>query len=470
MKKPLTFLLSLLVVATAGAEKPNILLILADDMAPELVRAFGENSEVETPNLDKLAARGTRFSHAYNMGGWNGAVCVASRTMLNTGLTMWHAQKAEPKLKKGFIEEGRMWAQQLSAAGYRTYMTGKWHVKADATEIFDLAEDIRPGMPNQFEKKVPEAYLRPNDSGWTPTDKKWGGFWEGGTHWSEVVANNVEAYLAKDAESEKPFFMYVAFNAPHDPRQAPQEYQDRYKSEDIGIPENFLPEYPFMKEMGAGRKLRDERLAPWPRTPEAVQLHRHEYYALITHMDTQIGRIFAALEKTGEADNTWVIFTADHGLACGQHGLLGKQSLFDHSVRSPFIIAGPGVAAGETIDAPIYYQDLMPTTLEIAEAEIPDTVEFRSLMPFLKDGTPEVRDHIIHTYTSTQRGITKDGMKLILYPKAPKALLFDLKNDPHETTDVLAERTQDGKALFALLKSELQQLGDPLELRFPELR
>ena len=114
--------------------------------------------------------------------------------------------------------------------------------------------------------------------------------------------------------------------------------------------------------------MRDEDLAPFPRTAFAVQTHRREYYAAVTHLDAQIGRILDALEKSPAAANTYVFFTADHGLSCGEHGLMGKQNLYDASVRVPFIVAGPGVPAGKKIDAPVYLQDAMPTVLKLAGA------------------------------------------------------------------------------------------------------
>ncbi|HAV61561.1 MAG TPA: choline-sulfatase, partial [Verrucomicrobiales bacterium] len=109
----------------------------------------------------------------------------------------------------------------------------------------------------------------------------------------------------------------------------------------------------------------------------AVKVHRQEYYAIITHMDAQIGRILDALEATGKADNTHIFFTADHGLAVGHHGLLGKQNMYEHSLRPPLIVAGPGIPRGRRIEARVYLQDIMPTTLELAGAPVPDHVEFR---------------------------------------------------------------------------------------------
>ena len=169
---------------------------------------------------------------------------------------------------------------------------------------------------------------------WKPWDKSFEGFWKGGKHWSEIVADDALDFIADADKRENPFFMYIAFNAPHDPRQSPKEYVDRYPLDKVKVPENFLPEYPHNVGMGCGRGLRDEKLAPFPRTHHAVKVNRQEYYAIITHMDTQIGRILDALDKSGKKDNTYIFYGADHGLGVGQHGLMGKQNMYDHSLRA----------------------------------------------------------------------------------------------------------------------------------------
>ena len=451
-----------------AAEKPNVLFLFADDMTWKAVNALSDE-DIDTPNLDRLAARGTVFTHAYNSGGWHGAICVASRTMLNTGLQMWRAKAAEKGLKKDFVETKRTWSQQMSAAGYRTCMSGKWHVSMPAEAIFDEVSHKRPGMPSDGKS----AYGRPIEGKpdpWSPTDTSLGGFWKDGKHWSEVIVDDFETFLG--SEDKRPWFMYLAFNAPHDPRQAPQEFLDLYPLDRIKVPENFLPVYPHRNPMGAPQSLRDENLAPSPRTEFAVKTHRREYYAIITHLDAQIGRILDRLEKDPGGANTYIFFTADHGLSCGEHGLMGKQNMYDESVRVPFIVAGPGVPAGKTIDSPIYLQDVMPTSLALAGAEIPETVEFDDLRPLWEGkGTP--RTCAYGTYMDSQRMIEKDGKKLILYPKAKVARVFDLVKDPIEKNDLFA--TPEGKkiasGLFPVLLAEQKRFGDPMDLKaiYPEL-
>ncbi|QDT12082.1 sulfatase-like hydrolase/transferase [Planctomycetes bacterium K23_9] len=447
---------------SVAAEKPNIVFIFADDQCFDTINALG-NHEIETPNLDKLARRGTTFTHAYNMGSWSGAVCVASRTMLNSGRFVWNAN-AIHNTSRVEQAEGRWWSEHMKKAGYRTYMTGKWHCKADANKSFDVARDIRPGMPNQ----TPAGYNRPLAPGkdkWSPSDPKFEGFWKGGTHWSEVVANHSADYLSDAKDRDEPFFMYLAFNAPHDPRQSPAEYVAKYPLESIALPANFLSIYPYAEPMGAGKQLRDEKLAPFPRTPHSVKVHRQEYYAIITHMDEMIGRILDSIQATGKADNTWIFFTADHGLAVGQHGLLGKQNLYDHSVRVPFLVVGPKVQGGKKIDEPIYLQDVMPTSLELAGVEKPDHVEFNSLLPVLAGGESPYKQ-IYGAYLQKQRSIRTDQYKLIAYPEAKVLRLYDVQKDPLEMQDLAADQSMEAvkSELFADLQQLQIKMNDKLDL------
>lgn len=458
-------------IAAQVAARPNILFLFADDQCFETIGAL-KQVDIETPQLDRLVERGVTFTHAYNMGSFSPAVCVASRTMLVTGRSLWRA-RAVHETADQLRASGRLWPQLLEKQGYATYFTGKWHVKADAARAFTTVGHIRGGMPAQ----TPEGYNRPlpgQSDPWSPFDPRLGGFWEGGKHWSEVVGDDAVDFLAQTRRQRRPFFMYVAFNAPHDPRQSPRRYVEMYPPERVAVPENFLPEYPYKDAMGAGASLRDEKLAPMPRDQHAVKVHRGEYYAIITHMDAQIGRILDALDESGAADNTWIIFTADHGLAVGHHGLFGKQNMYDHSLRVPFIVVGPGVPAGKRIDAPIYLQDVMPTTLELAGASRPAEVEFQSLLPLVRgDAAATGYGAIYGAYLDMQRAVVEDGYKLILYPKVGAARLYHVAQDPLEMHDLAGDprHAATRKRLFKRLLALAQDLGDELDLRtaYPDL-
>jgi arylsulfatase A-like enzyme len=449
----------------ADAKRPNILFLFSDDQSYETIRAFG-HTDIDTPNLDRLVARGTTFSYAYNMGSFSPAVCIPSRTMLLTGRSLWRVQALQNDTDKE-RQAGRLWPQLLSGAGYTTWFTGKWHVRADAAKSFDVAKNIRPGMP----KDVNDGYNRPLEGQpdpWSPSDPKFGGFWEGGKHWTEVTADDAIAFIDRAKEQSNPFFMYVAFNAPHDPRQAPKEYIERYPLSRMEVPESFLPEYPHKDAIGCGPGLRDERLGPFPRTEHAVKVHRREYYAMITHMDAQIGRILEALEKSGQMQNTWIFFTSDHGLAVGHHGLFGKQNLYEHSVRVPLVVAGPGVPHGKRITAAVQLQDIMPTTLELAGVAKPAEVDFHSLLPLIEGKADQSQYPAIYgAYLDLQRSVTHDGYKLMLYPRARVARLYHLARDPMERNDLASDpkHATTKKQLFAQLLRLQEELGDTLDLQ-----
>jgi len=468
--------------------QPNIVFIFADDLTYSAINALG-NKEIKTPNLDRLVSAGTTFSHAYNMGAWNGAVCVASRAMMISGRSVWNADRFRQEWLVGNGLD-KTWGKLMEGAGYDTYMTGKWHVDATADSVFQNVVNVRPGMPRDAWKNdemeenlrsikgtnipaskfIPVGYNRPiseNDSSWSAADPKFGGYWEGGKHWSEVLKDDALGFIANTKEGNKPFFMYLAFNAPHDPRQAPQKYLDKYPLENISIPKSWLPEYPFKDGIGNGPGLRDEALAPFPRTEYATKKHIQEYYALITHLDDQIGAILDGLEESGQMENTYVVFTADHGLAMGRHGLLGKQSQFDHSIRAPFIIMGPDVPIGKINSSDIYIQDAMATSLELAGVPKPNYLYFNSIMDMLKGEKDNGHYNAIYgAYIDLQRMIRKDGFKLIVYPKLDKVLLYDLEKDPEEMKDLSEFQEYQPKIddLFQELLNMQKELNDTLDI------
>ena len=248
-----------------------------------------------------------------------------------------------------------------------------------------------------------------------------------------------------------------------------------YPLENISVPESFLPEYPYQDEIGCGEELRDARLAPFPRTEYAVKVHRQEYYAIISHMDAQIGRMLDALEKSGKAGNTYIFFTADHGLAVGYHGLIGKQNMYDHSIRPPMIVVGPDVPANQKLNMDVYLQDIMPTAIELSGLEIPEYVEFKSMLPYLRSGQEESSyDAIYGCYKDLQRMIRDDQYKLIAYPYAGRVRLYDMGNDPLEMND-LADVPSMQPLVFELF-TKLEKLGkemsDTLDIRsfFPQFQ
>ena len=446
--------------ANAADARPNFVFLIADDLTYNGVRALG-NPEIETPNLDRVVRSGCTFTHCFHQGSWTGAVCVASRTMLNTGMTAFRARKN--------AETAPLWGETLAKAGYRTYITGKWHL-SDA----NLARGFRhrgPVSGGMF-ASTPDAYDRPRAGNtWTPWDTSLKGQWLHTAEWEQaktdeirhsaaVWADEAIRQLGDAAKGPDPFFLYVGFNSPHDPRQAPREFVERYPSARIEVPRNYLPEHPFDNGDLHGR---DERLAPFPRSREAVQVHRAEYYAHITYMDAQIGRILDAVEASSAAANTYVIITADHGLAVGQHGLMGKQNLYDHSVRMPLMIAGPGIPKARRVEEMVYQHSLFATTCELAAVSPPGSLEFASIAGLARGrGSGRGHDAMFCYYQGFQRSVRTRDHKLIVYPKARVTQLFDLKKDPWETKNLAEDRRYAGlrRQLMERLRGMQRELGD----------
>lgn len=488
-KKTLTIALCALYYSFSVAQtekKPNILFLFVDDLAYDCIAAHG-NNQVQTPNIDKLSDQSTHFTQAYNSGSWSGAICLASRTQMMTGQRVWRAgslsmgvrsntnptilNKSElPNIQLNqFAEMGLFWPQLMAKEGYETYYAGKWHVggNALAEKTWQHTKNLRPGMPNQVEERYNRTFVKGEKSNWSPTDTSNNGYWKGGKHWSEVLRDDAIDFLDMSKKSDRPFLMTIAFNAPHDPKQAPQEFQDMYPYESMAVPENFLPEYPH--DFGANH-IRDENLAPFPRTPYSIQVNRSEYYALISHLDVQIGKVLAYLKKTGQDKNTYIFFTADHGLAMGHHGMTGKQNMYDHSIRVPWLISGPNIPKGKKINDFIYLQDVMATSFDIAGIEKPDHVEFNSVLPLVNGAKRKDNDVVYSSYIKEQRMVRSKQYKYIIYPMTGLELLYDLKKDPQEIKDV-SKKKEYKKALSTMrmqLTEKMKEFSDPLDLEDPK--
>ncbi len=440
----------LLAHGVTAASRPNVVFLLADDMRADTIAALG-NPHIQTPNLDRLAARGTSFTRAYIMGGLQGAVCVPSRAMMLSGRPLFRISEQ--------LKDATTWPMVFRAGGYETFGCGKWHNgPASYAASFPNGKSVfLGGMNNHFRVPVQDVAA---DGKLTPPRTN-------ALHSSELFANQAIEFLRSQKGGAKPFALYVAFTAPHDPRQAPKEFQARYDAAKLPLPKNFLPKHPFNNgEM----TVRDEQLLPWPRTEAAVRRELADYYAIITHLDAQIGRVLDTLSEIDRAKETIVVFAADNGLAIGSHGLLGKQSVYEHSVRIPLIIGGPGLPVGRRTAAMCYSFDLFPTLCELAGMEIPKSVEGRSLVPVVKAVREQHRGEIFAAYRHFQRAVNDGRFKLIRYPHINKTQLFDLQDDPEELRDLAGEVTMKPKieALMTKLVAAQKEFGDSLPLSTSE--
>lgn len=352
-----------------GADRPNVLFLFSDDQRADTIAALG-NTHLQTPNLDRLVKEGTAFTRTYCMGSNQGAVCVPSRAMLMSGRTLYRVQEQ--------LKGVPTWPESFASAGYRTFLTGKWHNGApSALRVFQDGKAVfLGGMGNP--DAIPVQDMASPDAGGPRqfvnkrTVEK---------HCVELFADKAVEFLQAQKQGAQPWLCYVAFNAPHDPRKAPSEWHERTNANKPPVPANFLPVHPFNNgEM----TVRDEKLAPWPRTEAVIRQELADYYAAIMFMDAQVGRILETLRATGQDEKTIIVFTSDHGLAIGSHGLMGKQSLYDHSMHSPLILTGPGVPKGEKRDALCYLLDVYPTLGELAGVPKPEGSEGLSLVPVLK--------------------------------------------------------------------------------------
>jgi arylsulfatase A-like enzyme len=212
------------------------------------------------------------------------------------------------------------------------------------------------------------------------------------------------------------------------------------------LPRNFMAEHPFDH---GNRNGRDELLFAMPRTEAETRDELAVYYSVISHLDAQVGRLLDELEQTGRLDRTVVLYTSDHGLAIGSHGLRGKQNMYEHTIGVPLLVRGPGIPAGRRTDAQCYLRDLFPTICELAGVAIPESVQGRSLAPVLRGEQEQVYDAVFTHFLKVQRAIRTDGWKYIVYPVAEREQLFRLTDDPDELTNLLDD-PQHAETLNAL--------------------
>lgn len=448
---------------------PNVLLFFTDDQRFDTISALG-NTAVQTPNIDRLVARGTTFTHAHIPCGTHGAICMPSRAMLHTGRTLFHLHDSGSSIPA----EHTMLGEALRAQGYGTWGAGKWHNGREAfTRGFDDGDEIYfGGMADHW--NVPAYHFDPSGKydarlAYIPDPPSFGNneiAWRdcdhihAGRHSSEILADAVIDHIGRQ-DASKPFFAYVALLAPHDPRTMPAEFLKMYPPETVELPPNFLGGHPFNN--GALR-IRDELLARFPRTPEEIRRHIAEYYAMISHLDHEFGRVLDALEANGLADDTLIVFAGDNGLAVGQHGLMGKQNCYEHSVRVPLIFAGPGVPKGRRSDAYAYLLDIFPTLCELTGTPTPASVEGHSLVEAMRDPAATVRDSLYFAYVSSQRAVKNRTHKLIEYAardSGRQTQLFDLRGDPWETKNLVG--TPGADAVVADLRDELFRYRDEWE-------
>lgn len=442
----------------AGPRKPNVLVLVADDMRPDTIHAIG-NPQVQTPVLDRLVRAGTVFRQAtcaYPL-------CVPSRAEILSGRTSF---------KNGFVSTGNLakegpplWPDMMRRGGYRTIYVGKWHTLGrPSTRGYDETVGLYAGgggkldpPPRDHAGRVVTGY-----SGWVfQTDDGKTKFPHLGIGLTPTTSTHIADFTieAIKRKHDQPFFLHVNFPAPHDPRLFPPGFEKTYPPEKITLPRNFRAEHPFDH---GNLKGRDEVLLAYPRWPDEVKAELAAYYAVISHLDQQIGRIFQALEDSGLADNTLVIFTADHGLAIGSHGLVGKQNMYAHTIQVPLIFRGPGIPKNQSRSAGCYLRDLYPTVCELAGITTPPELDGKSLVPLLRGARDSLYPFLTGYFRDSQRMIRQGPWQYVIYPEAKREQLFNLEADPDELHDLSTEVAQANRRqeLRHLLRRWFTEQGD----------
>lgn len=431
-------------------EKPNILIIFTDDHRYDAIGALGDG-QVKTPNIDALINGGTTFTNAYIQGANSGAVCAPSRAQLLTGRGVFDLPDGNGHY---FPASMISLPTVLGNSGYFTFITGKSHNGPEASmrgfkagaKLYglsngyyvphfrmpyqDFREDRTYGREHLYfvDGKEHDVKLNPDEN-----------LHHIGPHSSEIFAKAAMDFL-EGYDKKDPFLLYLPFHAPHDTRNAPVEYHEMYPVEEIKLPVNFKSMHPFDN---GDLYIRDEKLAPYPRTELDTKKQLADYYAIITHMDDQIGKVLLTLERKGISDNTIIVFASDSGLGMGSQGLFGKQNLYDDSgIHVPLVFKGPGIPKNEKRKTLCYTFDIFPTICELSGTEIPNSVKGKSLAKSIQDSsTLSVRKELYFGYTHTQRALRNERFKLIEYMVQGRRYtqLFDIQNDPYETTDLSKE-------------------------------
>lgn len=404
------------------SRRPNLLLFIMDDQTPNTIRTLG-NPHIHTPHLDVLAERGVFFRPYTTV-----PVCTPGRAELLTGRTAlrngcdWFGRPIDGSLT--------LLPQAMNAAGYHCCHIGKWH------------NDGHPRDRGYHETH----FVFPGDLA-TPYTGHTFTYHDGDElvtgHSTELICGRAMEFVER-APADQPWFCYVALHSPHDPRVCPEPWMSMYDRMLPPLPANYMPEHPFDN---GDMMIRDERLAGSPRRQQEIVRHRADYYAMISHHDHWIGRVLATLQQRGMTDDTVVVFTSDHGLACGCHGLMGKENLYEHSARVPLILAGPGIPQGERHDNDCLcgHYDFLPTLMNLLDLPVPATAEGISYHDVVLGQRDTMRETICAAYRQCMRLARDCRYKLLYYPHLDRTQLFDLVADPDETNDLLASWRRDAE-------------------------
>ena len=410
---------------------------MSDEHTREVLGCYG-NEHVRTPNLDRLAATGTRFDNAYTPS----PVCVSARASLATGRWVhetgcWSSAEPYSGLQAG-SQPG--WGHQLIADGHRVVSIGKLHYRSRHDD-------------NGFDKEIMPMHII-NELGWVKglLRDPLPSYEEGTAEFATQVGAGETAYARYDerigdaacawiethgAQQERPWVLFVSFVSPHYPLQAPPAFYDLYTPTDVGVPRSphERPRHPVLEKLYAffdyDRHFDDA----------GALRARIGYYGLCSFMDYQVGNILGTLGDCGLTDSTRIVYTSDHGEMLGNHGMWTKMLMYEESAGIPLIISGPGIPMGNAVSTPASLVDCHPTILECVGAHTDDGGAPRpgySLVDLANGAEPERTVLSEYHDGGASTGyfmIRRDEWKYIHYAGAD-AQLFNLRDDPFEENDL----------------------------------
>jgi choline-sulfatase len=438
-------------------EAANLLFFLSDNHARSATGCYG-NAVVRTPAIDRIAATGTRYANAYTAS----PLCCPARAAIATGRFPFQTGYWD----NAIVYDGRVrsWMHRLRDAGAEVVSVGKLHFRSSDDDN-GFSEELAP-MHILNGKGGVSMLLR-----WSDEEPVNAGQWELYLHQSRAGASHYQAYdaeisrLAIDwlerraVRRERPWVLFVSYVSPHPPFTVPQDLLDSYPAAAMPLPPLFRPgerpTHPSLEHL--------RRIMGFKAMTDESALRRIAacYYALVTHLDREIGSVLRAAESLGLLEDTCVAYTSDHGEALGAHGLFGKYTLLDPSAAVPLVMCGPGVPRGRVFDAPVSHVDLYPTLVEAAGLA-PGAAE-RGLLGSSLLGEPGSRPPVFAEYhaAGSRRGafmVRSARHKLIYHVEGPRQL-FDLAADPQEARDLAASAA--GGTFADRLEAHLRAICDP---------
>ncbi|MDH7601324.1 MAG: sulfatase [Armatimonadota bacterium] len=417
--------------------RPNFVFILTDDQRFDAMSCAG-HPFLKTPNIDRIAREGALFKNAFV----TISLCSPSRACFLTGRYA-HSHGIKDN-RTPMSDDVTTWPRLLQKAGYDTAFIGKWHM--------DSQEGPRPGFNRWVSFKGQGSYTDPVINVDGVTSKHTG-------YMTDILTDYAVSWLKKPRK--EPFCLYLCHKAVHGPFTP----ADRHAH----IFDHIKPQWPVSSQEDLTGKpdwfVKRQQMRRGKQTDEEFAEFVRRYYATVVGIDESVGKVLAALDELGVTDNTVIAFAGDNGFFIGEHGMLDKRAAYEESIRIPFVMRYPKlIKPGTTIEQMVLNIDLCPTMLDIAGVQIPGDVHGRSLRPVLTGGAKDWREDFLYEYfyepafvTPTIRAVRTQRWKYVEYPDSEyPSELWDLKNDPHEMTNLIGDPSK--ADVISDMKKRLERL------------